>query len=82
MCQNVVSGKVSQVTFQVLLLADNIVVKQLLKDTSNSGTKNLKQMHNYTEFVKVIYQVQVNFKLTSMISILKILFFVLLFLII
>ena len=40
--------------FQVLLLADNIVVKQLLldKETNTVGSVCIKHMNNFSEFVK------------------------------
>ena len=41
---------------QVLLLADNIIVKQLLldKETNTVGSVCIKHMNNFSEFVKVV----------------------------
>ena len=43
-----------QIVLQVLLLADNIVVKQLLldKETNTVGSVCIKHMNNFSEFVK------------------------------
>ena len=51
------SSQISLISFlaQVLLLADNIIVKQLLldKETNTVGSVCIKHMNNFSEFVKV-----------------------------
>ena len=46
---------------QVLLLADNIIVKQLLldKETNTVGSVCIKHMNNFSEFVKVTNQLPI-----------------------
>ena len=53
----------SLLLFQVLLLADNIIVKQLLldKETNTVGSICIKHMNNFSEFVKVCQVMRWNF---------------------